>query len=73
MHLGIVLYKTVPMTKIEKILEEIAYRRRIAQDSLEGYDPGEEDWLLQLEITSAQIAVLDEVYQLVKEIGLEPS
>jgi hypothetical protein len=60
------------MTKIEKILEEIAYRRSTAQDSLEGYDPGEEDWLLQLEITCAQIAVLDEVYQLVKEIGLEP-
>ena len=60
------------MTKIEKILEEIAYRRSTAQDSLDDYDPGEGDWLLQLEIMSAQVAVLDEIYQLVKEIGLEP-
>lgn len=61
------------MTKIEKILEEIAALRRLAQDSLDGCDPGEEDWFIQLEIMSAQVAILDEVYQLVKEIGLEPN
>ena len=56
------------MEKIEDILQIISERSRLIQDDLDKINiwHDQENYALQLEIATAQISILDELYQTIK-------